>query len=165
MIKQEKWLQKESAHSKWYNQPFNDDRKKEVMHMATTLHDIRTSFDNSPFISHLGFEIVTFEEENVVLKLSIKENLYNINHTLHGGVHASILDTVQGMLIRSISKTRVNTLQLNINYLAPAASGEIYAKAKILQIGYKIVTAEGTLEDSNRNMLAKATGMFKLIRD
>lgn len=133
--------------------------------MSFTVSDLRKSFYDSSFISHLGFEIVTFEQGSVVLKLPIKEYLLNVNHSLHGGVHASLLDTVQGMMIRSIYNCRVNTISLNVHYLAPVTAGDVYAKANILQNGYKVVTSEGILEDENQNIIAKASGIFKIIRD
>jgi acyl-CoA thioesterase len=45
------------------------------------------------------------------------------------------------------------------------SSGEIFAEAKVLQQGYKIAFTEGEIKDSNGNIIAKGTGIFKLIRD
>ncbi|WP_226580782.1 PaaI family thioesterase [Halobacillus litoralis] len=130
-----------------------------------TIEDVRESFEASPFFSHIGFEIMRFEEGDVLLKLPIHEKLHNVNGTLHGGVHATMLDLVLGMAIRSTTKTRCTTMNLNLNYLAPVAGGEITATGRILKQGYRIVTAEGELYDQEGSMLAKGIGTFKLIRD
>ncbi|MGY0691955.1 PaaI family thioesterase [Virgibacillus sp. FSP13] len=127
--------------------------------------DVRESFESSPFFSHIGFEIIHFQEGNVLLKLPITKQLLNANDTLHGGVHATMLDTIIGMTIRSITKTRCMTINLNVNYLSAVKYGEIFAYGRILQQGYRTVTAEGELHDAEENMLAKGVGTFKLVRD
>jgi uncharacterized protein (TIGR00369 family) len=133
--------------------------------LPVTVEDIRQSFEGSSFLSHMGIEIVRFEEGNVVLKLNIEDYLLNVNKTLHGGVHATMLDTILGMIVRSVSKTRVTTTSLTIHYLDSLSAGEIFAEAKVIKLGYKIAFAEGEIKDANGNVIAKGTGTFKLIRD
>ena len=133
--------------------------------MQKTIEDIHERFKNSAYFSHMGFEIVHFEENHVLLKLPINDHLMNVNGTLHGGVHASMLDQVLGMLISITTKTKCATINLNVNYFAPTVTGDIFATAKILNQGYKIVTAEAEILDEQGKLLAKATGTFKLIRD
>ena len=133
--------------------------------MTTNVEDIRNQFESSPFFAYIGFEIVQFEEGNVRLKLNIENHMLNINGTLHGGIHATMLDTILGIVIRSLTKARVVTTSLTVHYLGSLSAGEIYAEAKILQEGYKTAFAEGEIKDSDGNLIAKGTGVFKLIRD
>lgn len=135
------------------------------MVLQRLMDEVRESFETSPFFSHIGFEIIHFDEGNVQLKLPIQKQLLNANGALHGGVHATMLDLILGMAIRSTTKTRCTTINLNINYLAPSDTGDIFASGRIIQQGYRVVTAEGELWDSEGNMLAKGVGTFKLIRD
>lgn len=137
---------------------------KELLDTDVDLLDIRKSFENSPFFSLVGFEVVRLEEGNVKIKLLVRDELLNANNTLHGGVHATMLDTIMGMSARSLSKTRCTTINLNVNYLSPTKGGEVFAIGKVLNQGYRIVAAEGELVDGEGNLLAKATGTFKLIR-
>ncbi|MFJ7677890.1 PaaI family thioesterase [Peribacillus sp. NPDC097206] len=133
--------------------------------MTTNVEDIRNQFESSPFFAYIGFEIIRFEEGNVLLKLNIEKHMLNVNGTLHGGIHATMLDTILGIVIRSLTKARVVTTSLTVHYLGSLSSGEIYAEAKILQEGYKTAFAEGEIKDSAGNLIAKGTGVFKLIRD
>ncbi|WP_163527067.1 PaaI family thioesterase [Halobacillus ihumii] len=132
--------------------------------MTITIDEVRESFETSPFFSHIGFEITEFERGNVLLKLPITEKLMNANGTLHGGVHATMLDLILGMTIRSTTKTHCSTINLNINYLAPSSTGDVVARGRILQQGYRTVIAEAEMYDQKGNMLAKGIGTFKLIR-
>lgn len=133
--------------------------------MPGSLDKIRKSFEESPFFTYIGFQIDKFEEGDVLLKLEIREAFLNANDTLHGGVHATMLDIAQGMLIRSIYKCRVATINLNIHYLAPTDTGILYARARLLQSGYKIATAEAMISNTQNELVAKGSGTFKLIRD
>jgi uncharacterized protein (TIGR00369 family) len=130
-----------------------------------TVEEIKKNFEGSLFFSYIGFEVVHFEENHAILKLRIKDELLNVNGRLHGGVHASMLDTVLGMAVRSVTKASVVTTNLNIHYLASLSTSEIYAEAKVLQAGYKTAFAEGVIKDSNGKIIAKGVGQFKVIRD
>ncbi|MFJ7832468.1 PaaI family thioesterase [Peribacillus sp. NPDC097197] len=133
--------------------------------MTTNVEDIRNQFESSPFFAYIGFEVIQFEEGNVRLKLNIEEHMLNVNGTLHGGIHATMLDTILGIVIRSLTKARVVTTSLTVHYLGSLSAGEIFAEAKVLQQGYKTAFAEGEIKDSAGNLIAKGTGVFKLIRD
>ncbi|WP_233522507.1 PaaI family thioesterase [Peribacillus glennii] len=126
---------------------------------------VKDSFLNSPFYNHLGLEIIQFQDNNVKIKLAVKENLLNANGTLHGGVLASMLDFIQGMLLRSVTKTKCVTISLNTHFLASVTEGDVFAEAKILQLGYKIATLEGQITDSGNKLLAKGIGTFKILRE
>ncbi|ASN06113.1 PaaI family thioesterase [Virgibacillus necropolis] len=133
--------------------------------MPKLIDEVRESFEASPIFSHIGFEIIRFQEGNVLLKLPIIQQLLNVNGTLHGGVHATMLDMVLGMAIRSTTKTRCATMNLNVNYLTPIKNGDVFANGRIIQQGYRTVTAEGELLSAGGDMIAKGVGTYKLIRD
>ena len=133
--------------------------------METTLLDIQKSFEEMPFFKFIGFEILEFDEDRVLLKLDIREDFLNNNNTLHGGIYASMIDQVLAMIIRAKTKSRCATINLNINYLAPISAGTIYATGRIIQLGYRITQAEGEIYTGDGTVLAKGIGSFKIIRD
>ncbi|MEK4030456.1 PaaI family thioesterase [Pseudobacillus sp. FSL P4-0506] len=128
------------------------------------LEDILKEFEECPFLHHLGLEIVRFEEGNVQIKLSMKDYLLNTNHTLHGGVYASILDFIQSMHLRSVTKTRCVTTSSTVHFVAPVTGGEILAEAEVISKGHKMAFVEGTMKDREGKLIAKGTGTFKLIQ-
>lgn len=131
---------------------------------TTTLDEVRQMFENSPYVNHLGFDIVHFEEGHVVLELPVGRHLININDTVHGGVYASMLDNILGMTFRSIVKDPLITVNLTIHYLESAREGKLVATAKVLKQGYKMITGEGEILDEQGRLLAKGTGIFKVLR-
>ncbi|MDQ0214650.1 acyl-CoA thioesterase [Oikeobacillus pervagus] len=128
------------------------------------LLDVRKKFEDSPYFQFLGIEILSFEEGNVETKLQVKEDFMNTNGTLHGGVHASMIDFVMGMTIVSKTKIKCNTMNLNIHYIKPVLTGDIFAKGFIVHEGYKTIVVEGILYDKEGELIAKGSGTFKLMR-
>lgn len=132
--------------------------------MQLTADDIKTAFENSPFFKHIGFEIIEFDDNRVKLKLRIREQLLNVNGTLHGGIHATMLDYVQGMLLRAVTKEKCMTTSLTTQYFAPVSEGEIFAESKILKLGFKLAFMEAEIKNTKGEILAKGLGNFKLLR-
>lgn len=133
--------------------------------MPILTKEVQKCIENNPFFRHIGFEIVNVNEGDVLLKLSLKEELLNTNKTLHGGVHASMLDTVQSLALRTLYQVPVATMNLDVHYFAAVNSGDLFARAKILQKGYKIATIEAEIIDSKNQLIAKGTGIYKIIRE
>lgn len=131
---------------------------------STELTDLQNLFEASGFFRHMGFKIVRFEEGDVLLELPIGEHLANVNHIVHGGVFASMLDNIIGMTMRSIVKCPVTTINLNISFLAPASEGILLAQARVIHQGYRILTGEGEITDHEGKLLAKGVGTFKAMR-
>jgi uncharacterized protein (TIGR00369 family) len=129
-----------------------------------SIQEVKNIFAASPFFNHIGFQITRFEAGEVVMELPVKEHLINANNAVHGGVYASMLDTIMGMTIRSIVEFPLTTINLNINYLAPSTEGILVAKGKVIQQGYRIITAEGEITDQEGKLLAKGIGTFKVLR-
>ena len=125
---------------------------------------MREIYENSPFNKYIGLKLEKFEVGAVVYSLKTTPSHLNVNQAVHGGVFFSMLDSVTGATIRSITKQPIVTVNMSIHYFAPAKSGEtLTASAKVIQQGKSIVTAEGVIEDSIGKVLAKSIGTFKII--
>lgn len=119
----------------------------------------------SPFVEHLGIELIKESNKEVLLKLTIKNNHLNTNNVLHGGVNATMLDIILGMAVRNATGAKCVTINLNISYLATISKDdEIFAVGRVINEGYKIVTAEGEVYTDNNKIVSKGVGTFKLIR-
>lgn len=122
---------------------------------------LQKRLEDNLYFSKIGFEIIHIEEDNVLLKLPYNEELLNLNGVLHGGVHATMLDWLFGMLIRVRTQKKCATLNLNMNYLRTATTKDVYARGRIVQEGYRIITVEGEVFDEEENILSKGIATFK----
>ena len=85
--------------------------------------------------------------------------------TLHGGVHAALLDTIIGQSIAQQAESPVATINLSIYYSAPAKRGStLTAKGNIVQMGKSIASGEGVITDENGVLIAKGIGAFKILK-
>ncbi|WP_227004046.1 PaaI family thioesterase [Salicibibacter halophilus] len=120
--------------------------------------------NESQFFNHVGFEMKEADEGDVTILLDIDEKHMNRNDTLHGGVHATMLDNVLGAVLHHRTELPSTTVSLNVNYLAPVKKGRLSATGTILQLGYKSATVEGVITDATGTAIAKGTGTFKILR-
>jgi len=98
--------------------------------------------------------------------LDIQAKHRNRNGTLHGGIHAMMLDAAAGFaasrfLAGEDALTPVLTLSLSTSYVAAAAEGEVVATGKVSGGGYKIVYATSEIRDASGTILSTANGVFK----
>lgn len=98
--------------------------------------------------------------------LDIDAKHRNRNGTLHGGIHAMMLDAAAGFaasrfLAGEGALVQVMTLSLNTSYVAAVAEGQVVATGKVTGGGYKIVYATAEITDVGGRVLSSAAGVFK----
>jgi len=108
----------------------------------------------APIAATLGMSILEVEEGRVAFGLTPDEWHYNPI----GSVHATLLDSVMGCAVHSKlgAGQAYTTLDLNVRYLRPVttASGQLRAEGRIVSIGSRVATAEGTITDGAGRLVA-----------
>ena len=121
--------------------------------------------DPYEFQKTVGFTIEDWSENGATLHLPLKPHLANRYGILHGGVHATLLDTAMGFAVSytgdADNKQLVMTLSLNVNYLGVASGDMIIAKGRKTGGGRSTAFAEGEITDTDGNIIATATGVFR----
>ena len=112
-----------------------------------------------PFTKWLNGTLLKIEEGEAEMSFVVREEMTNALGILHGGIHSAILDEVIGMTISVMSLPTVYvSLNLNVDFLAPAKTGEtITAKVKVVRAGKTIIHAIGELYNAQNQLLSKAT--------
>jgi len=85
---------------------------------------------------------------------------------VHGGVFASIVDAAAfWSLFYEIEDqdTGVTTVDLKLNYLAPAVSGKLIAKGRQIKMGRTLGYAEAEVTDTGGRILAHGTSTVILL--
>ncbi|MCX7560445.1 PaaI family thioesterase [Sulfitobacter sp. F26204] len=98
--------------------------------------------------------------------LDIDAKHRNRNGTLHGGIHAMMLDAAAGFAASRFMAgdgllVPVVTLSLTTNYVAAIADGRVVATGRVTGGGYKIVYATAEITDAGGQVLSSASGVFK----
>lgn len=92
----------------------------------------------------------------------------NRHNSLHGGIHAILLDSACGMAASRASSDDASqlvvTLSLNTNYLAAPKHDHIYAVAQVSRAGRSVIYADGKVFDGAGNLLATGSSVLKKVR-
>jgi uncharacterized protein (TIGR00369 family) len=122
-----------------------------------------------PMAKLMGFEILEAESARVVFGLRLAEWMYNPMGIVHGGVAATILDTVMGCAVTSTLPAGVGhtTTDIQVRYVRPTTvqTGRLLAEGRLIHGGRRTATCEGalTVEESGK-LVAHATSGFLLLR-
>lgn len=115
----------------------------------------------APFASLVGLTIGDVDEGRVVMHLIPAEYHYNPIGTMHGGILATLLDSVMGCAVHSTLPIgrAYTSLEIKVNYVRAVtiASGELLAEGRLVHGGRRSAVAEGKVLDSRGRLCATAS--------
>lgn len=127
--------------------------------LMRALHD--GSVPPPPVIDLVGISVTEVDEGRVVMSLTPAEYHYNPIGTMHGGILATLLDSVMGCAVHTtLPKGRGYTsLEIKVNYVRAVtnASGELSAEGKIVHAGNRSAVAEARVVDAKGRLCATAS--------
>lgn len=114
-----------------------------------------------PIARLMGFDIEEVGEGRVVFAVEPQEYHYNPIGMVHGGLAATLLDSAMGCAVHSLlpEGRAYTTLELKVNYIRPLTheTGRVRAVGKVIHLGGKVATAEGSVVDAAGKLYAHAT--------
>ncbi|GAA0219635.1 PaaI family thioesterase [Cryptosporangium japonicum] len=130
---------------------------------------IATGEASPPNIARLlGMEMVEADEGRVVFTLDTKPDFSNPLGTVHGGIHATLLDSAMGCAVHTTLPAGVGytTLELKVNYVKAITldAGTLTCVGEVIHVGGRVATAEGRLTDSAGRLLAHGTTTCMIFR-
>mgnify|MGYP005719392369 FL=1 len=121
-----------------------------------------------PLFQGMGVsKILEFSKENQSIKIEcIAETRHcHSGNIVQGGYVTGWIDSAlaHSVMIPTDFKFSPLTLELKITFLKSANPGIVIAAAKVIKLGKSIAFVEGTLSDSNGDLIAKGTSTNKLV--
>ena len=116
---------------------------------------------NAKGFSHAaGFRVVAVEPGRAEVALARRDDLVQFFGHFHGGVITALADHAAGIAVTSgLPKGRIGvTVEIKVNFLAPADGSELVARAKILKLTGSIGVA--TVEIFSRKDAAETLCAF-----
>ena len=130
------------------------------------IEKVNNLVNHSPYFELLSMKIRDVGIGFSVLEINLEKKHLQPFGFVHGGVFASIIDAAAFWAIFyeiEDSSTGVTTVDLKLNYLAPAASGKLIAKGRQLKLGKTLGYAEAEVNDVNGKLLAHGTSTVILL--
>jgi len=126
-----------------------------------------TEFVNhSPYFELLSMKILDVGLGFSLLEVHLAEKHLQPFGFVHGGVFASIIDAAAFWAVFcgiEDPNAGATTVDLKLNYLAPAASGKLIAKGHQIKLGKTLGYAEATVTDENGRLLSHGTSTLMIL--
>jgi|TARA_B100000959_G_scaffold9332_1_gene9433 acyl-CoA thioesterase len=111
----------------------------------------------------IGLDITDFSEGRCIVECTIREDHLNMGGAVHGGIHATILDTsMGGTLVSTLPKKEwCATAQLDISYINSVGVGtRLIASSEVVRRGRNLAHVEGRLIAEDGTLVATAKGTW-----
>jgi uncharacterized protein (TIGR00369 family) len=113
-----------------------------------------------PYFELLSMKLMDVGVGHASLEIDLAEKHLQPYGMVHGGVFASIIDAAAFWSVYfGIEDTAagLTTVDLKLNYLAPAVSGKLFARGRQIKVGRTLGYAEATVFDQSDLALAHGT--------
>lgn len=115
------------------------------------------------FNDQFDIEIREIDENNLILRCKMEEIFLNEINAVHGGVLMTMADNASGF-IASAKKYTAPTLSMTTNFLRPLMATEyIYAKAKVIKRGSRIITVDCEVYGDDEKICAVTRAEFAIL--
>lgn len=111
------------------------------------------------FSEWLRPKMIAVSEDSITIEIVVRPEMCNPAGTLHGGIHAAILDEVIGMTTAAMGNdTHFVSLNMTTDYLRAARAEEaILATSKVIKKGRKAIHLIGQITNADGKELSRAT--------
>lgn len=120
----------------------------------------------SPYQRWLGLELTACAPGQITISCPWREELVSnpALGSVHGGVLAALIDLggLYSILTRSV-RVRA-TVDLRVDYHAPATGGVLHSTSSVLNIGGKVSSAETRITDDEGTLLASGRGVYLMAK-
>ncbi|MER6020699.1 PaaI family thioesterase [Streptomyces anulatus] len=109
----------------------------------------------------LGMRFDEVDHGRIVISLDTRPDFANPLGTVHGGIAATLLDSVMGCAVHTTlpAGAGYTTLELKVNYIRTARTDgqRLTAEGTVIHAGRRVATAEGKVLDEQGKLIAHAT--------
>ena len=120
-------------------------------------------FGRIPFVEDLGIELKHAAAGHAEGRLELAERHTSNPETgvVHGGVTYALADTIGGAAVYSVVGSSTPTIDMRVDYLAPATGSELRASADAVRVGSGVATVDVTVTDGSGTHIAECRGVYK----
>lgn len=123
-------------------------------------------FPTPPCAELLSLDILeaVHQDGRVKIAFTAKPEFCNAAGNVQGGILAAMLDDCMGpaVLIATDATVFPSTINLNVQFLAPAKPDKLLGKGRVVQLGRTIGFVESELEDPSGQVVARATASVRI---
>ncbi|MBM3265172.1 MAG: PaaI family thioesterase [candidate division Zixibacteria bacterium] len=130
--------------------------------MKVTVEQLQDIIREVPFASLLGIRILEVGKGSCRAVLPYDPRLLQYYGLVHGGVIASVADTMVYMAQATLNGITHNTVttHLSVTYLGTAGQNDLYTEATILKNGRRLISGMAEITDTTGRQIAHVTATY-----
>jgi len=115
--------------------------------------------NHGPFFRHLSMRVKDMGTGYSLVELDMANEHLNPFGGIHGGAYASAIDTAAywALYCEMEDGAGLTSLDLNIDFLAPASNGKLVIKGQSVKVGRSICLGEAAAVDMEGRLLARGS--------
>ncbi len=122
----------------------------------------------TPYMAHLGMELVDASEGYAKLKLKYQDENSTMAKALHGGAIASLIDTTGAMAAWTTAEIATpkyfgSTIGVTVNYLSAVIGQDCFAEGRVLKRGKEVIYNEVLVHNADGKLCAQGTVIYRII--
>lgn len=127
-----------------------------------TLERVQELISRAPYHRWLGLKVVALAADGIELTATWRDE-WVVNperRYAHGGVLAALLDLGADWAMVQKTGRGVPTIDLRVDYHAPAMPGDLTIRGKVVRMGGQFSTAEAHIFDAQGKLVASGRGTY-----
>ena len=127
-----------------------------------TIEEVQRLITRAPFHQWLGIEVTALSDDAIELTARWREE-WVVNperRYTHGGILAALIDLAADWALVRRTGRGVPTMDMRVDYHAPAMPGDLTVKGRIVRAGGQFATAEAQVCDASGKLLASGRGTY-----
>ncbi len=120
-----------------------------------------------PYFTLLSMSIRSIEMGESILEIDVQKKHLQPFGAVHGGVFASIIDAAAFWAVfpEVDEDLAMTTVDLKVNYLAPAQGGKLIAKGRRIKVGKTLALGEAEINSQEGKVLAHGTSIMMILKN
>jgi len=127
---------------------------------------IRQLAREMPFYNHLGMHLTRLGTGRAEIRINVTRRLTQDAGVAHGGVAAALIDSAVGLALYTMldAEEFITTVELKVNFTAPAQLGLLKASGQIIHKGKRIAVGEAEVKDQKKRLIAKGLVTYIIMK-
>lgn len=128
---------------------------------------VKKIVNSCPYFTLLSIDLMALGWGESRLEIVVQEKHLQPFGIVHGGVFASLLDAAAFWAAYSQvpGDEGMTTVEMKINYLAPASAGRMIAKGRGIRTGKTLCLADASIYNEEGTLLAHGTATMMILKD
>jgi len=120
-----------------------------------------------PFYKHLGITLTGINWGNAEIQLKVTRKLTQSAGFAHGGVTAALIDSAVGLALCTMvdPRDRITTIELHVNFIAPAKLGLLKTQGQILHRGKRTAVGDAEVRDGDGILISKGSATYMILKN